>query len=306
MIEPLPAPSPMAAAPTAPSARTARIRRSLPFWLLLPAMTFLILIQVYPTFYSIYMSFTRPRAGQFVWVGLGNYVRLLNTSDFYESLWRTWVFAGSYLVLTLALGLILALLLNRPIRFRGLYVTLVFIPWVLSDVVSGTMWRWMFQQSYGLVQTALNPLLGGMSLLSNPDGAMIIVIAASVWRTLAFTALLFLGALQTVPREVVESAALDGATRMRIFRHITMPYIQPTLLVATLITSIRGINQLGLILATTNGGPGAGTTTAAVLLYLEAWKFGDFGLAAAMAVLIFAINLVLTFVYLRSIRSEHV
>jgi multiple sugar transport system permease protein len=76
--------------------------------------------------------------------------------------------------------------------------------------------------------------------------------------------------------------------------------------VATLITSIRGINSLGLILATTNGGPGAGTTTAAVLLYLEAWKFGDFGMAAAMAVLLFGLNLFLTFVYLRSINTEHV
>jgi ABC-type sugar transport system permease subunit len=133
---------------------------------------------------------------------------------------------------------------------------------------------------------------------------MAIVIAASVWRTLAFTALLFLGALQIVPREVLESAALDGGSRWRVFWGITFPLIRPTLLVAILITSIRGINSLGLILATTSGGPGGGTTTAAVLLYLEAWKFGDFGMAAAMAVLLFALNLLLTFFYLRSLRAE--
>jgi ABC-type sugar transport system permease subunit len=280
------------------------LQRTLPFWLLLPAMAFLILIQVFPTLYSFYLSFTRVRGGVFSFVGLGNFQRLWASSDFYESLWRTLIFAGSYLVLTIGLGVALALLLNQKIRWRGFYVTLIFIPWVLSDVVSGTMWRWMFQQSYGIVQTALNPLLDGTSLLSNQTGAMVIVIVSSVWRTLAFTALLFLGALQTVPSEVLESAALDGASRWRSFWGIVFPLIRPTLLVSVLITSIRGINSLGLILATTAGGPGAATTTAAVLLYQEAWKFGDFGMAAAMAVFLFVINLALTFVYLRSIRTD--
>lgn len=278
--------------------------KSFPFLLLLPALIVLIGIQVYPTLYSVYMSFTRVKGGKFNWVGLGNYIRLFNSSDLSNALGKTAIYAGSYLVLTIVFGLILAVLLNRRTRLTAVYVTILFIPWVLSDVVSGTMWRWLFQQNYGILQVALNPLVNNVSLLANDVGSMVIVIVASVWRTLAFTALLFLGALQTVPTEVKEAGALDGASSWQSFWQITMPMIRPTLLVTILITSIRGINSLGLILATTRGGPGSATTTASALLYREAWEFGDFGLAASMAVALFVINLGLTLLYFRLIKTE--
>lgn len=278
--------------------------QTLPFWLVLPAIAMLVTIQIYPTLFSLYLSTTRMRAGNLNFVGMKNFERLLASGDFFESVQRTFVFASSYLVLTVVLGMVLALLLNKRTLMTPVYIVMVFIPWVLSDVVSGTIWRWMFNQSYGLIQVALNPYIDNMSILSNNDSSMAVVVAASVWRTLAFTALLFLGALQTIPGEVLEAAALDGATRWQSFWRVTFPMMLPTILVVILITSIRGINSLGLILSTTNGGPGAGTTTAAVYLYRTAWQFGDFGTAAAMAVFLFVINLVLTIAYLRVVRVE--
>jgi ABC-type sugar transport system permease subunit len=273
--------------------------------LILPAALILLLIQIYPTLYTLNLSLNKVRAGQLIYVGFDNFRRLLNSGDFYRSLKLTVIYAGWYLVITIALGMILALLLNRRTRLTPVYMLLLFIPWVLSDVVSGTMWRWMFQQSYGLVQVALNPLINNVSLLSNDTGAMVIVIAASVWRALAFTALILLGALQTVPVEIMEAAALDGANRWSSFWSVTVPIISPTLLVIILMTSIRGINSLGLILAITSGGPGSATATAALLLYRMAWKFGDFGQAGALAVLLFTVNIILTVVYFRLIRVEH-
>ncbi len=274
------------------------------FWLISPSIFFLLVIQVYPALYSWYLSFGRIKGGKYTFVGLKNFARLLHNSDFYEALGRTGIFTFVYLFACIGLGMILALLLNRCSRFTSLYMTIIFIPMVLSEVVGGTMWRWMFQQSFGLVQVFLNPYIHNISILSRPEGAMAVVIAASVWKQLAFTALLFLGALQTVPKELFESAALDGATRSEMFWKITWVIIRPTVLLASIMTTIRGINALGLILATTQGGPGSATMTEAVFLYRTAWQFGNFGNAAALSVMMFLINVTLGVVYIRMMRES--
>jgi len=273
------------------------------FWLVIPSLFVLVLIQVYPTIYSWYLSLGRIKGGKYTFVGLKNYIRLLNNSDFYDALVRTGIFTSAYLISVIALGLIIALLINRCSRFTVVYMTIIFVPMVLSEVVAGTMWRWMFQQSFGLVQTFLNPFINNYPILTKPGGAMAVVIAASVWRQLAFTSLLFLGALQTVPKELFESAALDGATSREMFWKITWVIIRPTILLASILSTIRGINALGLILATTAGGPGAATMTEAVFLYRTAWQFGKFGDAAALSVFMFLINITLGVVYIRLLRD---
>lgn len=281
-----------------------RREKSFPYWLLLPTICVLVLAQVYPTLYSIYMSFNKLKAGKLTFVGFANYVRLLNSSDFIDSLGKTLTYAGGYLLLTLLLGMCVAILLNQRVFLTPLYMTLLFIPWILSEVVSGTAWRWMFQQDYGIVQVALNPLIQNTTLLANDVGAMFIMIIASTWRNLAFTSLVLLGALQTIPNDVKEAAALDGTSHLRFFWDFTIPIIKPTLLVITLLTSIGGINSLGLILATTGGGPGTATTTTSVLLYREAWKYGDFGTASALAVFMLIINILLAVLYFRVLKER--
>jgi len=273
-------------------------------WLISPSIVFLFIIQVYPAFYSWYLSFGNIKGGKYTFVGLKNFTRLLHNSDFYEALARTGIFTFSFLIACIGFGLILALLLNRCSKFTALYMTIIFVPMVLSEVVGGTMWRWMFQQSFGLVQAFLNPFINNFSILSRPGGAMAVVIAASVWKQLAFTALLFLGALQTVPKELFESAALDGATRSQMFWKITWVIIRPTILLASIMTTIRGINALGLILATTQGGPGAATMTESVFLYRTAWQFGRFGDAAALSVFMFLINITLGIIYIRLLKES--
>lgn len=274
------------------------------FWLISPSIFFLLIIQVYPAFYSWYLSLGNSKGGHYTFVGLKNFSRLFNNSDFYESLTRTGIFTFAFLFACIGLGMVLALLLNRCGRFTGLYMTIIFIPMILSEVVSGTMWRWMFQQSFGLVQSFLSNIFHNISILSNPGGAMAVVVAASVWKQLPFTTLLFLGALQTVPKDLFESAALDGATRSEMFWKITWVIIRPTILLASIMTTIRGINALGLILATTQGGPGASTMTEAVFLYRTAWQFGHFGDAAALSVMLFFINITLGVVYIRLLRES--
>lgn len=279
-------------------------RRFVPLWFLLPAMLILLVLQVYPTLYALALSLTRQRRGGFEFVGLQNFQLLLGQSTFRESVGRTLIFSAWYVLLVIALGLLVALLVNRRLKYTGWYLVALFIPWVLSDVVAGTMWRWMFLKDYGLIQQWLTPLFGP-SIYVDPEGAMGIVILASAWRAVAFTALLFLGALQTVPHELEESAALDGANRFQIFRRVIFPLIRPTFLVALLLTTMRSINSVGLILATTRGGPGYATTTASVYLYRSAWGEANFARAAAVSVLLFIVNVIITVVYLHLITDRN-
>lgn len=280
--------------------------RLVPLWFLLPSILILLVLQVYPTLYAFVLSVMRQRRGGFEYVGLQNFQLLLSQSTFRESFGRTLTFSAWSIVLVTGLGLLVALLINRRVKYTSWYLIAIFIPWVLSDVVAGTMWRWMFLKDYGLIQQWLAPLFGP-SIYVNPSGAMGIVILATAWRSVAFTAILFLGALQTVPREVEESAALDGANRLQIFLRVIFPLIRPTFLIAVLLTSMRSINTVGLILATTKGGPGYATTTASVYLYRSAWGESNFARGAAISVLLFLANVIITVIYLRLItdRSEN-
>jgi multiple sugar transport system permease protein len=286
-----------------------RSSKLLPLWFLLPAIIVLVLLQVGPTLYSFYLSFTHLSLDEVSnklkldFVGLDNYLRLANSASFTHSLSRTAIYSLWYVVLTISLGLLLALLLNRGIRFTRFYLIVLFIPWVISDIVAGTIWRWLFQQTYGIVQVWLNPILGA-SLLTTPNGAMAVVVAASVWRSLAFTTLLFLAALQTVPREILESAAIDGANRFRRFLYVIFPIIRSTVLVVLLLTSIRAINTVGLIFAITKGEPGGATVTTSYYLLRTGWEQGEFGLGAAISVSLFVINMILTIFYLRLVGSK--
>jgi ABC-type sugar transport system permease subunit len=277
--------------------------RFVPLWFLLPAMLILLVLQVYPSLYAFVLSVMRQRRGGFEFVGLQNFQLLLSQITFRESFGRTLIFSAWYLVLVVGLGLLVALLINRRVKYTNWYLVVIFVPWVLSDVVAGTMWRWMFLKDYGLIQQWLTPLFGP-SIYVNPDGAMGIVILASTWRAVAFTAVLFLGALQTVPREVEESAALDGANRRQIFFRMIFPLIRPTFLIAVLLTSMRSINTVGLILATTRGGPGYATTTASVYLYRSAWGESNFARGAAVSVLLFLANVIITVIYLRLLTDR--
>jgi ABC-type sugar transport system permease subunit len=281
--------------------RTAmRTAKWLPLWFLLPSIAILLALQVGPSLYSLYLSTTQidPNTAKNVNVGMANFVYLFNSPTFRESLWHTAVYSVSFVTLTISLGLMLALLLNRRIKFTGFYLVLIFLPWVISDVVAGTMWRWMFQQTYGIVQVFLNPIVGS-SLYTNANGAMAIVVAASVWRSLAFTTLLFLAALQTVPNEILESAALDGANRIQRFIRIIFPLIRSAFLVTVLLTSIRAINAVGLIFSITGGGPGGATQTSSYYLLRYGWEQGEIGQGAAVSVILFIVNIALTVLYIR-------
>jgi ABC-type sugar transport system permease subunit len=276
-----------------------------PYLMVAPAMIMLVVVSLYPTLYSFYLSMTRIRKGEMEFIGLKNFEIIFDSKDFWQSLRLTGIYLVIFVVLTGMIAFLLAILFNRKIRLSGVYMVAIFIPWVLSEIISGVSWRWMFYRDYGVLQNLLGPLFGNVTLIATGFGAMGIVILASIWRSTAFVMLLILAGLQTIPKEVYEAAAIDGATAWQTFWRVTWPLVLPTTLVTLVFLSIQAINSIGMFLAITGGGPGRSTEVLSLHMYREAIQFFHFGYGSALAVVLFLINALLAFVYIRALRRDN-
>lgn len=279
----------------------------LPFWLIAPTIVVLLIVQVYPALYTVWLSLHERESEGWVPVGLDNFQRIFGTSLFREAVGHTVVFLVGYVVVTLVLGFAIAQILNRKLLLSGLYLTLLFIPWILADILAGIVFRLLVAPDYGVLSGVLgDPNLfppKGLSILTAPrptpwigefpfppSPAMIYLILAAAWRALPFITLLLLASLQTIPSEVIESARIDGADGWKIARHIIIPLILPTLVVALFSLILGGMNGVGMVFSLTGGGPGTTTHVLSYHLYTLGWTRLRFGQAAALALLIAAVN----------------
>lgn len=295
------------------------LRKSLPFWLILPTMIVVLIVQVYPALYTAWLSFQERTPKGWKYVGSENFERLFGAGVFLESVGHTVIFLVGYAGVTLSLGFIIALLLKQTVRFSGVYITLLFIPWIIADIIAGLVFRLLVAPEYGLFSGILqNPTLfppEGISVLTAnrppswfgdfpfpPSPSMIFLILASSWRALPFITLLILAALQTVPAEVIESARIDGASGWQVTRHITLPLIMPAMVVALFNLMLGGMNGVGMVFSLTRGGPGTTTYVLSYFLYILGWQQLRFGRAAALAILIAVVNWFLIFMVLRMTR----
>ncbi len=296
-------------------------RNSLPFWLILPTIVTLLVVQVYPAVYTVWLSMQERQPAGWDFVGLDNFRRLFNIGQFGESVGLTAVFLVCHLILTMVGGFITAFLLSRKIRFSGFFITLLFIPWVLSQIIVGFIFRLMVAPDYGiftgfLMDPARFPP-NGLSVLTAvpprpwfgdfpfpPSAAMVLLILASTWRALPFVTLLILAAMQMVPAEVVESSRIDGANGWQVVRYIIIPLILPTLVVAIFNIILNGMNGVAVVFSLTGGGPGTATQIISFLLYSIGWSRIEFGQAAALALIIAAVNWILILATLRVTKVE--
>lgn len=303
-------------------ARRSWLRKDfLPFWLILPTIIVLLIVQVYPAIYTVWLSVQEREPTGWVFVGLNNFERLFGMGLFSESAGHTVVFLIGYASLTMVLGFIIALLLNRKLLLSGVYITLLFIPWIIADIIVGLVFRLLVVPDYGLLSGILqNPAIfppDGLSVLTAvrprpwfgdfpfpPAPAMIYLILASTWRALPFITLLLLAAMQTVPTEIIESSRIDGANTWQVIRHIMLPLMLPTLVVALFSLTLSGMNGVGMVFSLTSGGPGTSTEVLSYLLYTIGWRQLNFGRAAALALLIGIINWLLIMGTLRVTRLE--
>jgi ABC-type sugar transport system permease subunit len=279
------------------------------FWFVLPSFVFVGVFTLYPIFESFRLSFYRmiltlPWLGQKM-VGWENYLDLWTDPVAMQALRTTLIFVGVTIPLELLVGLGMALVMNEIFHGRGLLRAVVLIPWAVPTVVSSQMWRFIFNDRYGLVNFVL---FGGdasryLAPLADPYLAMAAIMIAEVWKTAPFAGLILLAGLQAIPDDLYDAANIDGATSWQKFRHVTLPLIRPALLLALLFRTIDGLRVFDLVFVMTQGGPADATNVLSFYGYKKIFAEGMVGYGSAVAVTVFLLSLILSLVYLRILRS---
>ncbi|WP_416518380.1 carbohydrate ABC transporter permease [Streptomyces achromogenes] len=272
-------------------------------FLVLPALIPILLLSVGPLLYGVLLAFTDAQSGRTAttrWIGALNFRDLLHDTLFWESFRIGLVWAAGVTVPQFLLALGLALLLNQDLRLRGLARALAIVPWAMPEVVVGIMWRLVYDPDAGVLNETLRDLgLGsGRAWLSGLATALPAVIVVGVWAGLPQTTVALLAGLQNVPRELHEAAAVDGAGAWRRFRTVTWPALRPVALAITALNLIWNLNSFGLVYVLTGGGPGGKTRLPMLFAYEEAFRYGQFGYAAAMGCVLVAVVSVLLAVFL--------
>lgn len=273
--------------------------------LIAPSVLIILGISLQPIVSTLYLSFFNVSRGinaEATFVGLGNYWELLRDPVFWITIRRTMYFTLVSVGLELVLGLAIAQLINsHPPGWRFLRTSLI-IPWAVPTIVNGTMWRWIYNADYG----ALNGLLLQLGIikdyipwLTRPDLAMNLVIIADIWHSVPFIALILQAALATLPADLEEAAAVDGANALQRFWLIRLPLLRPAILVALIIRTVEAFRVFDIIYVITNGGPANATLTISFLTYLESFSFGHVGRGSALSFLISLFTLIMAFLYIR-------
>lgn len=278
----------------------------LPYVLILPAVGLVFGLTIYPTFHVIRSSLTNwslNRSGQ-RFIGLANYESLLEDPQFWLSLWNTAIFSVGVLVLVLSLGLVLALALNERLPFQTFFRSSVIMPWAITAVVAGVMWRWMLMPDIGIVPYVLSWFGVTVPFFLNSAIALAVLICIEVWRSTGYAMVLLLAGLQGIDPTLREAAEVDGASYVQYVRGIVIPLLVPTILIVTILMTIRTVNLIDLVLAVTGGGPARQTETLGLFMWKESFQLYSIGYGSAIAVLMFVINLVMTYLYIRVLAAK--
>jgi multiple sugar transport system permease protein len=275
---------------------------------LLPAAAILFAVIGYPLIETFRLSMTDTRLiGSGDFTGIDNFETLLRDPLFWNSLRRTvtWTFASVALKTLIGLGG--ALLLNERFPGRNFFRTLVLPPWIVPLSISALAWSWLYNGQHGLINGILlhlNIIQEPFELLARRASAFAACVINDAWVGIPFMTITFLAGLQAIPTDLYEAARVDGANRWQRFHHITLPQLRTVLLMATLLSSVWTFNSFDIIWVLTGGGPRDATTTLVIQTFRTAFGSFKFGLASALAVIIFLVLAVISIVYFRFISLE--
>jgi raffinose/stachyose/melibiose transport system permease protein len=307
-----------AGAPAAPAATAARGRRRRAgqagdpaLWFALPALVVYLVIVVYPSLAGAAYAFTDwSGIGKAGWVGLENFKSLFSDPQSFGALKNTLKLTVFIVVVQNLIGLLLALGVHTAIRSRYLLRTIFFAPAVLSPIVLAFLWKYLFNPD---PDAGLNALLGFLGLdflqqnwLGNPSVALWAVGLTVVWQYAGYSMVIFLAAMQGIPRELEEAAALDGAGRFQRFWHVVLPLIAPAMTINLTLSTVGGLKLFDQVFAITNGGPGYATETLSTLIYKQAFVFGKYGYSTAVALVLAILVSAIALIQLRFLRSREV
>ncbi|MDD0839249.1 sn-glycerol-3-phosphate ABC transporter permease UgpA [Curvibacter sp. HBC61] len=239
------------------------------------------------------------------WVGLDNFRTLWNDATYLESFKTTVVFSVLVTVLGLSIALLLAVFADRIVRGATFYKTVLILPYAVAPVVSGLLWSFMFSSSIGVVAWTLRKLGFDWNHLLNSGHAMGLVVMAAVWKQISYNFLFFLAGLSSIPKSLIEAAAMDGAGPWRRFWTIQLPLLSPTTFFLGVINMVYAFfDTFAIIDATTQGGPGKATSTLVYRVYFDGFRGMDFGSSAAQSVVLMVIVIALTIVQFRYVEKK--
>ena len=275
-----------------------------------PAVVLLTLVAGFPLIYNVYNSFqhlilTEPGTQHFV--GFSNYWRAVTSSDFHAQFIRTVLFTMVSVTLEMLVGMMLALVMHQTFRGRGLVRAAILVPWAVPTVVSGMLWRTMFDPRSGFVNygLALLHLPGGSTTwLNGTWTAWAAILVADAWKNTPFLAILLLAGLQIIPDDIYEEAQIDGAGMFRRFSYLTLPLLKPAILVALVFRTLSSFMIFDIIYVMTNGGPGSATESLGFINVRAFREALDFGYGGAISVILLLICVLIAFIYQRVLRPS--
>jgi multiple sugar transport system permease protein len=267
-----------------------------PYIFISPNIIIFAAFMLFPILFAFYMSFHEwSLIGVPQFNGLDNYVRMVHDELFWQSLGHTVVFTAGTVPTSIALGLAAAMLLNRELPARGLLRSVIFLPVIVSGVVTALVAAWIFNDNYGVINSLLKAAgLEPIPWLSSPTWAMPSIIFTTLWIRIGFCMVVYLAGLQGIPSEYYDAAQVDGASGWRQFRHITWPLLAPTTFLLLVINVIFSFHVFDLIYVMTGGGPGFSTTVLVQYIYESAFASREMGYASAMGIVLYLLIVVLT------------
>lgn len=278
-----------------------RVFRLIPF---VAVEAVFVLVIIIPFLLMVYISFLKWRANrpfeQAFLSGFGNYEQVLTAPGFWAALGRTFYFAGCAVALELAIGFVLAMLVSRTVRGRGLYITIILIPMMIVPVVVGYNFTMLYIDS-GPINQLLAPFIEPFGIdprirwLSDPAAAQWSVILADVWQWTSLTFLIFLSGFSALPKQLINAARVMGATAWQIFWRVQLPLLKPAIVIAVVIRSMEALKIFDPVVLLTSGGPGTSTQTIAFYLWEQVWVFNKFSFGAAASIILLIIFATLIF-----------
>jgi multiple sugar transport system permease protein len=310
------------AAPTIarPNAGTETVRRwasgqltesELAALLILPCFVFLAVFAIYPIFNAFWTALHTLRLDQphlgMPFIGLRNFAKALGDADAWHAIRVTLLYTVVTVAAQFALGLAIALIINRMERGKHFVRAAALLPWTMAPVLAGQMWRWLFNDQAGVVNDLLNRLSlaqGQIIWLGVPSLAFFAITVAATWGAASYMALILLAGLTGIPDELYEAAGLDGASPVRTFFAVTLPLLRNAIMVSLVLRTLGALQALDLPFAMTGGGPGNATETFALYIYKNTFQFLDFGYGAALSVILVVIALTFAGTYYRVLTPK--
>lgn len=273
-----------------------------------PAFAVMMLVIAYPIYDTIYLSlFNTPPSLALedkIFVGLGNYERILGMESFHEATWNTVVWTVFSTLIAFLLGFGAALSLNREFAGRGVLRGILLVPYVISAVAASYVWRWLYHSDFGVIG-ALSVSFGfsdrPLNILDNTETVMAALIVVNVWKEFPFVMIMMLAGLQTVPDPLLRAARVDGAGPWQAFLHVTVPHLRGVILVTVLLLLVANLNSFTIPYIMTGGGPAGASEIWITHIYQLAFGRIRFGLASAYSVILFIVMMALGYFYVRAL-----